>query len=274
MSYSRLDARMWRVVWASILVLSAGCIDPTTEQGADGTSSSAPTEPPVPAALVMVDCYEQAASFPVPAEDYSGSLPDGFSIAPYTGGGSLGATPTSDQMGELFVVASQCTGPDGEGFERAFTAAFVTPPEELRNPEAAFGHLLLLGYWTSAESHLRVWQAWGLRPALDDLSLERSDLGAQRTGLAAFPSSGGATLTSQVALVEESMPANTARFFGADETGTTGIADAEFGELSVYLGTATVEGTPETGIQAGPYDGVGFHAFGHSNHWTHVAPPS
>lgn len=258
---------MRRLVVVPILMLLAGCAGQSDDESDDEA-----TGPAVPAQFVMTDCYEQAASLPVPADDYAGLLPDGFSIAPYTGGGSLGATPTGDQMGELFVVASECTDPEGNAFERAFTAVFVTPPPELSNPEASFGHLLVLGYWTPAESHFSLWQAWGLQPTMEDLALARSDLGGQRTGVAEFPSSEGATLTSQVALVEQSMPANTARFFGADETGITGIADAEFGALAVYLGTATIEGGPETGVQGGAYDGVGFHAFGHSNHWTNVGP--
>lgn len=249
-------------VWVILFVLLAGCVEP---ERSDDSEDAEPEMPSIPAIVTMHDCYEQGGSFPAEAASYQGRLPDGFTPSPYTGFNSFPREPTGDSA-ELFVIVSLCHDDEGVAYHRGFVALFVDPPEDLVDPEAAFGHLFLLSYTSDSVDHQTTWAAWGLGAEQGAIVLDLEDSTAMRAGTAEVTGNASFNLGTTVEGAAASMEANRARFFAGD-TGSIGITDAEFGALEVHLGHATLQGSEEAGVVDGPLQGVALHAYGHDNIW-------
>lgn len=273
-------------MFAVLLVTTGltGCIG-TDNAGVDAANAtdaadapanaSVPTLPngtPAPEKLAYTDCTEQMGSFPVPASTYEDRLPESFSLATY---GTLLPSPNEPTGGtaELVVAGSECQRPDGTVAERAFAFLFVKPPEGWQNPDAGFGHALLLSWISSSDRATSVYEAWGLGPvaATGEVTLELAQTPAARAGTLEAAADGDAfTLRTAVEGQPFEAEGDEGRLFAATPSGNvTGVVDLNFTSLQVGLGTAHAEGATGSGglpDQAG----VGLHSWAFDESFSYV----
>lgn len=261
----------------------AGCIGSTdvppgnaTDAGPT-TDASVPTFPngtPVPTTLAYEDCVEQGGSFPVPASAYEDRLPDGFAVAPYSAAGTVDGEPVG-ATGELVLLGFRCRLPDGATESVAVAYLLVDPPEAWADPDATFGHGLLLSWVTTSEASAAVYEAWGLGPVTGEVTLDGVETPAARAGTMEA-SADGATLRIDTATEGPAteLAGSRLRLFAVHQNGTvTGAMDVDWTALQATLGTGAASGSLGTLEQVPAQPGVGFHTWAFDEQASYVDLP-
>lgn len=257
------------------LLDAANSTDTPTDAADVPANASVPTFPNgtlAPEKLAYSDCTEQMGSLPVPAQAFEDQLPEGFSLAPY---GTLLASPNepTGQTAELVVAGSECQRADGATSSRAFAFVFVDPPDAWENPDAGWGHALLVTWITTSEQATSVYDAWGLEPATatGEVTLQLTQTPIARAGtLAANADDRSLTLRTAVEGQPVEPAADEGRLFAAGPDGdVTGAMDVNFTAPQVGLGTAEASG--ELGLDpVSAQTGLGLHSWAFDEAFTYV----
>lgn len=213
---------------------------------------------PVPTDLTFTGCSEQLGVFPVPAEAFGGSLPDGFSTVPFDPAG---------QTATLVAISLSCTREDGSEYRDVAGLLQVEPPEDLSRDDADFQYVLLGGV-IADERSAEIYRAWGLGDDVDagDVQIDvLADTPAARGGQVHAETEGfSLRMDSAVGGSPSGTEAGAARLFGVGNGTVSGVVDVDWTTSAngFQTGEAQLSISEATPVPQPIGEGLGLHFWG------------